>query len=159
MKYIFIALLFTCICLFGRMIAAKYKKRTSYSDKLLLFFDFCFNEVRFRSLSVYQILQKFNLRLEEPLPFLLECEEPVKGSIKRNLYKETVLSKEQKELITEFFEEFGYSDEEGSLKLITHYKMLFAAQGEEIKKQCQSKIKLVSRLSVLLAAGICIILL
>ena len=60
-------------------------------------------------------------------------------------------------IILEFFDTFGTGDEEAGLNLIAHTLTVFREEHTLLVSEIRAKIKLVNRLSLLLAAGVAIL--
>ena len=158
MKYICILFLCICVLVGGWVIASKYKARQNIYDNFISFLVFAKNEVNFTSITVLEIVQKYASMYPKKLPFLKSCTEPIYESIHQNLESYGVLSETQKEQIIQFFDAFGMGDESSSINLLEHTIVTFREQGRAEREENQRKIHLIYRLSVLLAAGLAILL-
>ncbi len=158
MKYICILLLCGCVIIGGRVFALKYSARERMSESFLSFLVFAKNEVNFTSGTVLEIVQKYVRLYPHTLPFLEKCEEPLGKSVHHGLAKNTALSREQKVHIEQFFDVFGMGDELSSINLLEHTMVSFRELNRREREENQKKIHLIHRLSVLLAAGIAILL-
>ena len=60
MKYVFLLILSCCIIAFSRIILYKYKNRVKDGEQFLSFLSFAYSEVSYSSITVAQIVKKFN---------------------------------------------------------------------------------------------------
>lgn len=158
MKYFFIIILSACVIAAGRIFAEKYKREVKLCEGFITFLSFAEAELPYNPQTAFEMLNRFEKLNPNTLPFFKNISEPVYISISENLKTEYALSPKQKRLINEFFCSFGSGDENSSLKLIKNYRSLFGAELEECRKNCTQKIKLITRLSFLCAAGVAVIL-
>ena len=158
MKYFFIIILSASVVLVARIIILRYKARVKLGEEFLNFLSFAFSQVSFSSMTVAQIVQKFNSFSSDTPPFLKDCNEPVYKDIERKLSINNDLTPKQKELIISFFASFGTSGEQEQLKHIKNYKSLFSAEQERLSEEYNEKNKLITKLSLLLAVAVFVIL-
>ncbi len=158
MKYVFLLILSCCIIAFSRIILYKYKNRVKDGEQFLSFLSFAYSEVSYSSITVAQIVKKFNKLNADSPDFLSGCKEPVYKDVEVKLKNNKDLTQKQKELIISFFVSFGTSGEEEQLKHIKNHKELFSAEQARLSEEYKEKSKLVTKLSVLLAAAVFVIL-
>ncbi|MBQ6379980.1 MAG: stage III sporulation protein AB [Clostridia bacterium] len=158
MKYVCIAVLCVSVIVAGKMFAGKYRRELKNGEAFLLFLSFAKSELLFCHSTVLEIVQKYARLHPHTLPFLESLNEPLSESVKEKLKRESALKQKQKELIADFFGSFGMQDAQGGEQLIERYMLLFNQENEALRKENENKIKLIERLSILLAAGVAIIL-
>lgn len=158
MKYFFLLLLSTSVILVSRIIVQKYKNTIKIGEQFLSFLSFAYSEISYSSMTVTEIVQKFNSLSTDVPDFLKECTEPISNGVEQKLSTNKDLSAKQKELIISFFASFGTSGESEQLKHIKNYKSLFSAEMEQLSQECKEKSKLITKLSLLLAAAVFVIL-
>ena len=158
MKYFFIIILSSSVVLIARIIILRYKTRVKLGEEFLNFLSFAFSQISYSSMTVSQIVEKFNSLSCDTPPFLCDCTEPVYKCVEQKVSTNNDLTPKQKELIISFFASFGTSGEEEQLKHIKNYKSLFSAEQERLSEEYNEKNKLITKLSLLLAAVVFVIL-
>ena len=158
MKYLFLFLFFICLWLLGVSFNFKDKKRGEICEAFLSFLNFAKSEIKYSSLTVLEIIDKFSATSENKFPYFDNCSEPVSETVNIKIKKDKLLKEKQKDLFISFFDRFGTSDEENSLSLIEEYKSLFEEYYSKYKTESEKRASLVIKLSFLLAAGITILL-
>ena len=158
MKYFFLLILSASVIVFSRILIQKYKNRVKIGEQFLSFLSFAYSEISYSSMTVTQIIEKFNSINKDTPDFLKDYTEPISKSVEQKLSTDKDLTEKQKELIISFFNSFGTSGEDEQLKHIKNYKSLFSAQQEKLSTECKEKSKLITKLSLLLAAAVFVIL-
>ena len=158
MKYFFLAVLSASVIVTARIITLKYKNRVKLGEEFLNFLSFAHSEISFASMTVAQICEKFASLNSDVPDFLTGCSEPIYKDVENKLKNNSDLTPKQKELIISFFVSFGTSGESEQLNHIENYKQLFSAEQERLSEECNEKCKLITKLSVLLAAAVFVIL-
>ena len=158
MKIFFILILSVSVIITARIIILKYKARIKLGEGFLKFLSFAYSEISYSSITVIEIVNKFVLLNADEPSFLKDCSEPVYNDIEHKVNNNNDLTSVQKELIISFFASFGTSGEAQQLKHIKNYKSLFSAEQEKLSEEYNEKSKLITKLSLLLAAMVFVIL-
>ena len=158
MKYVFLLILSASVIVIARIIILKYKSRVKTGEQFLDFLSFAYSEISYSSMTVNEIVGKFISLSGDAPDFLKESAEPIYKSVEDKLNINSDLTVKQKELIISFFASFGTSGEAEQLKHIKNYKSLFCAEQERLREECREKSKLITKLSVLLAVAVFVIL-
>ena len=158
MKVLCIVALCACVLVGGKLYCARFSAREKACKSFIAFLNFAKGELRFSALTVMEIVQKFQARNPDALVFLNHCTEPLSQSVQQALCEDKLWSEKQKNIITEFFVSFGSADEASTIGLIEYTLSAFMPEYEMQREDSREKIKLIRRLSLLLAAGIAILL-